>query len=156
MKDNSINLLSRKRIQSIFNRYSVLFSVLTLLPVLLLFSLSLVVFLKIIWIFILIIFLLITFFLPLLNEDFRNLIKNSFNDGNTLEVIEEILFKTYYLPLILTCLSAFFVILSIILALNNRQYTNSKKGLIGTLIIFVVALIFCVIYYLCFDIFIGS
>ena len=70
--------------------------------------------------------------------------------------VENILISTYYLPLILTCISATFLVISIILTICNRKYTNSKNGLIGAIVMFIIALICCVIYYLCFDMFIGG
>lgn len=155
MQDKTISLMYQKRVQSILNCYSILCSSFTLLPFLLLLSFSLVAFFKVFWIFILIIFLLITFFLPLLNEDFNNLLKNSFS-GSTINEVENILISTYYLPLILTCISATFLVISIILTICNRKYTNSKNGLIGAIVMFIIALICCVIYYLCFDMFIGG
>lgn len=66
------------------------------------------------------------------------------------------LISTYYLPLILTCISAIFLIISIILTISNRKYTNAKNGLIGAIVMFIIALISCLIYYLCFDMFIGG
>lgn len=155
MQDKSISLMYQKRVQSILNCYSILCSSFTLLPFLLLLSFSLVAFFKVFWIFILIIFLLITFFLPLLNEDFNNLLKNSFS-GSTMNEVGNILISTYYLPLILTCISATFLVISIILTICNCKYTNSKNGLIGAVVMFIIALICCVIYYLCFDMFIGD
>lgn len=155
MQDKTISLMYQKRVQSILNCYSIICSSFTLLPFLLLLSFSLVAFFKVFWIFILIIFLLITFFLPLLNEDFNNLLKNSFS-GSTMNEVGNILISTYYLPLILTCISATFLIISIILTICNHKYTNSKNGLIGAVVMFIIALICCVIYYLCFDMFIGG
>ena len=156
MKDKSISLMYKKRIHSILNSYSILSSTFTLIPLLLLLSLSLVTFFKIFWIFLLIIFLLITFFLPLLNDNFRNTLKNSFNGGESMNEVGNFLISTYYLPLILTCISATFLIISIILTISNRKYTNAKNGLIGAIVMFIIALISCLIYYLCFDMFIGG
>ena len=156
MKDKSISLMNIKRIHSILNSYSILSSIFAFIPLLLLLSLSLVIFFKILWIFLLIIFLLITFFLPLLNDNFRNTLKNSFNGGESMNAVMNFLISTYYLPLILTCISATFLIISIILSICNRKYTNAKNGLIGAIVMFIVALISCLIYYLCFDMFIGG
>lgn len=156
MKDKSISLMNIKRIHSILNSYSILSSIFALIPLLLLLSLSFVTFFKIFWIFLLIIFLLITFFLPLLNDNFRNTLKNSFNGVESMNAVANFLISTYYLPLILTCISATFLIISIILTISNRKYTNAKNGLIRAIVMFIIALISCLIYYLCFDMFIGG
>ena len=73
-----------------------------------------------------------------------------------MNAVANFLISTYYLPLILTCISATFLIISIILTISNRKYTNAKNGLIRAIVMFIIALISCLIYYLCFDMFIGG
>ncbi len=156
MKNKSISIMHTKRFQSIFNRYSIFCSTLTLLPALLLLSVPVIIIFKIFWILILICFLLMTFFLPLLNEDFKNMLQNFTSDDTSMEVVKNVLIATYYLPLILIIFSGVFTIVSVIVSICNRKYTNSKSGLIGAIVMFIIALIFCIFYYSCFDMFIGG
>lgn len=156
MKNKSISIMHTKRFQSIFNRYSIFFSILTLLPSFLLFSIPVIAIFRVFWIFILLIFLLITFFIPLLSEDFKNTFINATKEGTTTEVIRDVLISTYYLPLILVILSAFCTFASIVATICNRKYNNSKGGLIGAIIMLIIASLFCIFYYAFFDSFIGG
>lgn len=156
MKDFSIILIRRRRFQSILNRYSLFFSIFSLLPCFLLISVPIYVLFKVFFVFILIIFMLITFFLPLLNEDFKNMLSNIVESDASSQFIKDILISTYYLPMILIIISLVFLLFSIIIAFKNNKYKNFKSGLIGPIIMAIIGIIFCIVYYSCFNSLIGG
>ncbi len=156
MKDFSIILTRRRRFQSIFNRYSLFFSIFFIFPCFLLISVPIYVLFEVFFVFILIIFMLITFFLPLLNEDFKNMLSNIIESDASGQFIKDILTSTYYLPMILIIISLVFLLFSIIIAFKNSKYKNFKSGLIGPIIMAIIGIIFCIVYYSCFNSLIGG